>query len=70
MSTAEKIYQQAGELPEPAQQAILQIVELLVEKSSAENDEWSQFSLANAMTGLEDERWPDYAASPQFEKWQ
>jgi hypothetical protein len=70
MSTAEKIYRQAESLPEPAQRAVLQIVELLTEKSSVEDEEWSRFSLSTVVEGMEDEQWPDYTAAPHFEKWQ
>ena len=70
MSTAERIFQQVQGLPESAQEAVLQIVERLAEKSSAEDEEWSQFSLSTAAKGMEDEPWPDYTAAPHFEKWQ
>jgi hypothetical protein len=70
MSTAEKIYEQTQGLPEPAQRAILQIVELLIVKSPSEDEEWSRSSLSTAAEGMQDEQWPDYTATPQFEKWQ
>lgn len=69
MSTAEKIYQEAQELPDEAQRAILQIVELLRVKKSEEDEAWSELSLAGAMAGMEDEQWPDYTQMPCFEKW-
>jgi hypothetical protein len=70
MSTAEKIFQKAQGLPADAQNAVLQIIELLDQRASFEDQEWSRFSLATALQGMEEESWPDYTAASGFEKWQ
>jgi len=70
MSIAEKIFIKAQALPADAQNALLQIVELLAQNPVAEDEEWSRFSLSRAMNGLEEETWPDYTGAPNFQKWQ
>ncbi len=70
MSTAEKIFEKTQTLPDEAQHAVLQIVELLAQKPAGEDEDWTRFSLSLAMKGLEGESWPDYTAASGFEKWQ
>jgi hypothetical protein len=67
MTIAEKIYQQAEQLPAPLQMTVLEFVEYLVtklrSKPNVEEDEdavWSQFSLQMALRGMEDEESDDY----------
>ena len=61
---------EAQALPADAQNALLQIVELLAQNPVAEDEEWSRFSLSSAMNVLEEESCPDYTSAPNFQKWQ
>lgn len=69
MSTAELIFAKAQSLPATAQEAVLQIVELLAEKTPSDDEDWSRFSLNSAMRGLENEDWPDFTQMKGFERW-
>ena len=66
MTTAQAISQRVAALPEPAQREVLHFVEFLharAEAASREGDAaWSEFSLASAMRGMEDEPSPYTAA--------
>jgi hypothetical protein len=53
MSLEEKIIRQVHELPESKKSEVLDFVEYL--KAKTEEKEWSGFSLASAMRGMEDE---------------
>jgi hypothetical protein len=53
MSLEEKIIRQVHELPESKKTEVLDFVEYL--KAKTEEKEWSGFSLASAMRGMEDE---------------
>jgi len=53
MSLEEKIIQQVHELPDSKKAEVLDFVEYL--KAKTEEKEWSGFSLASAMRGMEDE---------------
>ena len=53
MSLEEKIIRQVHELPESKKAEVLDFVEYL--KAKTEEKEWSGFSLASAMRGMEDE---------------
>lgn len=57
MTLSEKIAQQVHLLPESAQREVLDFVELLQGRSRRheEDDEWSHFSLSQAMRGMEQE---------------
>jgi len=77
MTTIEKISQQTGNLPETYQMEVLDFVEYLTIKTNKkvgvsllEEQEWSKFSLSQAMEGLEDEDFPLYTESDLKEKWQ
>ncbi len=77
MTTIEKISQQTGNLPETYQMEVLDFVEYLTIKakkrggvSLVEEQEWSKFSLSQAMDGLEDEDFPPYTESDLIENWQ
>jgi hypothetical protein len=75
MTTVEKINQQVLKLPEPLQKEILNFVEFLRFKHANGNlrqDDalWSQFSLAEAMRGMENEDFPRYDESDLKERWQ
>jgi len=54
MSVAEQILQHVSSLPEAAQSEVLDFVEYLEAKSDRTN--WSEFSLAQAMRGMESEK--------------
>ncbi len=43
---------------------------LLPYKNNTENEEWNQFSLEQAMRGLENDHLPEYTESDLIEKWQ
>lgn len=66
MTTAEAISQRIAALPEPAQREVLDFVEFLHTRTKAAVREpdiaWSEFSLASAMRGMEDEPSPYTAA--------
>lgn len=63
MTTARAIIQHLKSLPDSAQREILNFVEFLEERGKVlsikeENTAWSDFSLASAMRGIEDEETP------------
>jgi hypothetical protein len=69
MTLIEKIHERVLVLPEPRQAQVLDFVEFLLLKGKPElhnhiqeqeNLEWSHFSLAMAMRGMEDEEGPEY----------
>ena len=65
MAIAEKIQKYLQELPEPLQEEALDFVEYLFIKAKnrsakQETKDWSDFSLASAMHGMEDENTPVY----------
>ncbi len=66
MTTAQAIAQRVQALPEAAQREVLSFVEFLharTEAAAREGDTaWSEFSLASAMRGIEDEPSPYTAA--------
>lgn len=74
MSTVEKINFHVQQLPQPLQIEVLNFIEFLASKLSPENSRqaelsWSQFSIAQAMRGMEDEDAPVYDQSDLKEKW-
>jgi len=74
MSTVEKINVHVQQLPPFLQIEVLNFVEFLESKltnNDSRQDEvlWSQFSMAQAMRGLEDENVPVYNKSDLKEKW-
>jgi hypothetical protein len=62
-------------LPESKQTEVLNFLNLLIESdrelsTQQESLDWSQFSLTQAMQGLEDDNLPEYTESDLLEKWQ
>ena len=56
MTTTELIVKKLASLPEPAQQKVLNFVDYLETNAAGTDDEvWSGFSLASAMSGMEGE---------------
>jgi hypothetical protein len=56
MSVAERIAEDLRTLPESAQSEVLDFVEFLKARTRAQEDaDWSSFSLAQAMRGMEGE---------------
>jgi hypothetical protein len=53
MSIEEKIIRHIHEMPESKKAEVLDFVKSL--KSKADSDQWSEFSLTSAMSGMEDE---------------
>ncbi|WP_353929600.1 hypothetical protein WJM97_14950 [Okeanomitos corallinicola TIOX110] len=43
---------------------------LLANRNNTENEEWNQFSLEQAMRGLENDHLPEYTEADLIEKWQ
>jgi hypothetical protein len=62
MTTLESIQRYAQMLPDSLQREVLDFVRFLVFKREQEvtRDEWSNFSLASAMRGMENEDTPLY----------
>ena len=63
MTTAQAIIQRLESLPDSAQREVLDFVEFLGSRrkhpmSREEDAAWSNFSLASAMRGMEDEKTP------------
>ena len=74
MSTVEKINVHVQQLPQLFQIEVLNFVEFLASKLTDKDSRqaeklWSQFSIAQAMRGLEDEAAPAYNKSDLKEKW-
>lgn len=72
MSVKELIAQKVSSLPQQGQNEVLEFVELLLQKSSEKDEElkvWNEFSLEQAMRGLEDEA-EIYALTDLKERWQ
>ncbi|MBI2339081.1 MAG: DUF2281 domain-containing protein [Deltaproteobacteria bacterium] len=73
MTLAEKIVHKLEKLPKPAQAEVLDFVEFLKAKRKSGfaggGDAWSDFSLANAMSGMEAESFPEYALADLKEKF-
>lgn len=60
MSIAELIYAKVRAFPEPTQREVLSFVEFLSHKLRQEDVRWTEFSIATALRGMEDEVWPEY----------
>jgi hypothetical protein len=73
--TIEQIIQaKIGILPESKQAEVLIFLNSLIENQTEidarqENAEWSQFSLEQAMQGLEDDLLPEYTEQDLKKKW-
>lgn len=75
MIVTEQITAKLQELPSSLQREVLDFVEFLTQKVAraealGEEDGWAEFSLAQAMNGLEDEDSPAYSEADVKEKWQ
>lgn len=79
MTIAERIQRRINELPEPLQAEVLDFVDFLLsrtlqgewreEGSDLEDREWSEFSLAMAARGMEDEVGPEYSQADLKERF-
>ena len=69
MTTAEQINKNLQKLPATFQQQVLDFVEFILHKRISEDQEWSEFSLAQAMRGLENDEMPEYTDADLKEKW-
>jgi len=74
MIVTEQINDRLQKLPPSLQREVLDFVEFLSQRVAQgeaikEDREWAQFSLAQAMTGLEDEE-SEYTEADVKEKWQ
>jgi hypothetical protein len=56
-------------LPNAIQQEVLDFVEFLLKKQAKDEREWKDFSLTQAMQGLEDDDMPEYGEADLKEKW-
>lgn len=75
MTATEQITDRLQKLPPPLQREVLAFIEFLAQKvaqreDASEEAEWTKFSLAQAMNGLENEDSPEYIEADLKEKWQ
>ncbi len=75
MIMTEQITARLEKLPPSRQREVLDFVEFLAQKAArreavGDESEWMEFSLAQAMSGLEDEDAPAYSEADVKEKWQ
>jgi hypothetical protein len=74
MSIKQIIQDKIDRLSEEKQTEVLTFLNSLIESQHEydhrqENDEWSRFSLEQAMQGLEDDHLPEYTEQDLKEKW-
>lgn len=74
MIVSEKINQKVEKLPIAIQLEVLDFVEFVAQKAERINSEdegkqWAEFSLNQAMKGLEDEETLEYTEADLKEKW-
>jgi protein-disulfide isomerase len=72
MIVTDEITVKVRKLPRPSQEKVLHFVDLLLESDGRadENQEWSDFSFAQAMRGLEDDGIAEYTDADLKERWQ
>lgn len=75
MSAKEQITDRLQKLPQPLQREVLDFIDFLAQRvaqgeDSGEQADWTKFSLAQAMSGLENEDSLDYSEADLKEKWQ
>lgn len=73
MSVIKQVNDKLQKLPIAAQEEVLHFIEFLAQKfkqESVEDKHWSDFSLNQAMEGLEDDDLPEYTEADLKEKWQ
>lgn len=74
MVVTEQIYSKLQKLPDLYQQEVLHFVEFLSQKAmrgetKTEEKMWTDFSLTQAMRGLEDDDTPEYTEADLKVKW-
>ena len=75
MIVSEKINEKLEKLPVAMQLEVLDFVEFVAQKAERQTAEieaerqWAEFSLNQAMKGLEDEETPEYTEADLKEKW-
>ena len=75
MVVTEQINSKIQKLPTLYQQEVLHFIEFLSQKAMREGDAeieeklWTDFSLTQAMNGLEDDDTPEYTEADLKEKW-
>lgn len=71
MSIKELINQKIENLSESEQMKVLNLIDIIQQENlKTENQLWSQFSLEQAMKGLENDLIPEYTEADLIEKWQ
>jgi len=71
MSIKELINHEIDNLSESEQRKVLELINLVQQKGvKNENQEWSDFSLEQAMRGLENDLLPEYTEADLIKKWQ
>lgn len=71
MSIKELITEKIENLSEGEQLKLLNLINILQQKTlDTENQQWSHFSLEQAMKGLENDLIPEYTEADLIEKWQ
>jgi Protein of unknown function (DUF2281) len=71
MKATEQITDRLKLLPPPLQREVLDFIDFLAQRVAqrVDEDEWTAFSLAQAMQGLENEEAPEYGEADLKEKW-
>ena len=75
MSAMEQITNRLQMLPPRLQREVLDFIDFLLQRVAQREDareeaEWTKFSLAQAMNGLENEDSPEYSEADLKETWQ
>jgi len=71
MNTKKLISQRIEKLSDKDQEKVLDfVIDLHQGKKETENEAWNQFSLEQAMAGLEEDNLPEYTEADLIEKWQ
>lgn len=75
MTATEQITDRLKLLPPLLQREVLDFIDFLAQRFAQREDareeaEWTKFSLAQAMNGLENEDSPEYGEADLKEKWQ
>jgi hypothetical protein len=75
MIVTEQIADRLERLPPPLQREVLDFIEFLAQRvaqgeGANEEADWTKFSLAQAMNGMENEDSPEYSEADLKEKWQ
>lgn len=72
MIVTDQVTDKLQKLPIAAQKEVLHFIEFLAQKFEQKADEdkqWSDFSLSQAMKGLENDDLPEYTEADLKEKW-